>query len=127
MTQAEREIARRNAVQWAEKHLPKVKMPNGRVASRMVVRTEDGLEFVVGKRFINKTFSLNKNNDRLAETMELATLVNEWAKNATNIGIEEGIHHDYNFYVFTAVYQGRKIVFKAKDTDGLIAYTMHIE
>ena len=58
--------------------------------------------------------------------MEVATHVNNWIRDADQIRIEPGRHHDFNFDVFKATYNNQEIEFKAKETEGLIVYMMRL-
>ena len=111
---------------WADKHLPKVTMPDGTKGARLTMETADGYELHIGKKFFTETFSKCKNSRRVAATMEIATHINEWVKDALHIATEPGRHHDFNFEVFRAKYNGHEIEFKAKVTEGLIVYLMKL-
>ena len=111
---------------WADKHLPKIAMPDGSIGARITLKTADGHELHIGKKFFTETYSKCKNSRRVAETMEMATHLGEWIPNATHEGTEDGRHHKFNFEVFKANFRGKDIEFKAKCTDGLIVYLMRI-
>ena len=111
---------------WADKHLPKVTMPDGTKGARLTMETADGYELHIGKKFFTETFSKCKNRRRVAATMEIATHINEWVKDALHIATEPGRHHDFNFEVFRTKYNGLEIEFKAKMTEGLIVYLMKL-
>ncbi|MBP3405358.1 MAG: hypothetical protein J6N18_04590, partial [Kiritimatiellae bacterium] len=78
------------------------------------------------KKFLSETFAKSKNSRRLAETMRLATEVNEWIGNARYIRTEPGRHHDFNFNVYEVEVAGQRIELKAKATEGLILYLMKL-
>lgn len=122
----ERASIQNAALTWADKHLPKVTMSDGRKGSRLTITTNEGFVLNVGKKFFTETFSKCKNSRKIAETMEMATLVSEWIKDAHHIRREPGRHHNYNFEVFKATHDGKDIEFKAKATDGLIVYCMRL-
>lgn len=126
LNREERSQVQEAALTWANKHLPKATMPDGTKGARLAVRTNEGVELLVGKKFFNETYSKCKNSRKIAETMETATHVNEWIRSAEQIGIEPGRHHDFNFVVFKARYNNQEIEFKAKATDGLIVYFMRL-
>lgn len=126
LNKEERQEIKQAALTWAEKHLPKVDMPDGTKASRLTIETTDGYQLHIGKKLITETFSKCKNSRWFAKTMEMTTHVNEWAKIATHTRTEQGRHHAYEFEVFNVNYKGYNIEFKAKNTDGLIVYLMKI-
>lgn len=65
--------------------------------------------------------------DNTAETMELATKIEEWLPNAADGGIENGRDHDCDFKVLNAHFEGKRIEVKAKITPKeLILYTMRV-
>ena len=111
---------------WAEKHLPKTTMPDGTQGARLTLNTADGYELHIGKKFFTETYSKCKNSRRVAETMEMATHIGEWATEARHLRTESGRHHEFDFEVFTVSFEGKEIEFKAKCTDGLIVYLMKI-
>ena len=126
LNKQERKEIQEATLVWADKHLPKTTMPDGTQRARLTMKTADGYELHIGKKFFNETYSKCKNSRRVAETMEMATHIGEWITEATHQRTEEGRHHDFNFEVFTVSFKGRKIEFKAKCTDGLIVYLMKI-
>ena len=126
LTSEERRNVQISALTWANKHLPTVVMPDGTEGARLTVKTREGIELHIGKKFITETFSKCKNSRKVAETMEMATLVNEWIRDAVKIRTEEGRHHDFDFVVFIAKYHDKEIEFKAKSTEGLIVYSMRL-
>ena len=126
LTSEERKSIQKSAVLWADKHLPKVTMPDGTIGARLTIQTKEGVELHIGKKFFTETYSKCKNSKRVAETMELATRINEWIKDAEQIRVEPGRHHAFDFVVFKAVYNNQEIEFKAKSTEGLIVYMMRL-
>lgn len=102
-----------------------VELPNGDTAKRLYL-SNGGEEYVVGRDFLSETMSKNIRNKRLSETIQIATNANEWFPSATFNRIEDGIHHKFQFKVFNATYQGRKIECKVKLTSENILYTMRI-
>lgn len=126
LTSEERKSIQESAVTWADKHLPKVTMPDGTTGARLTVHTKDGVELHIGKKFFTETYSKCKNSRRVAETMEVATHINEWIRDAEQIRIEPGRHHAFDFVVFKTVYNNQEIEFKAKSTEGLIVYMMRL-
>lgn len=114
------------ALAWADKHLPRIEMADGTQGARLTVKTSEGHELHIGKKFFTETYSKCKNSRRVAETMETATFVNEWIGNARYVRTEEGRHHDFNFAVFKAEYNGQEIEIKAKMTEGMIVYLMKL-
>lgn len=114
------------ATTWADKHLPRVSMPDGTQAARLTVSLNNGDELQIGKKFFSETFAKCKNSRRLAETMQMATRINEWIYNARYVRTEAGRHHDYDFRVYEIDVAGQKIELKAKVTEGFIAYMMKL-
>ena len=126
LNKQERKDIQEATLAWADKHLPKINMPDGTQGARLTLKTADGYELHIGKKFFTETYSKCKNGRHVAETMETATHIGEWITKATHQGTEPGRHHDFNFEVFTVSYQGKNIEFKAKCTDGLIVYLMRL-
>ena len=126
LTSKERKAVQESAVNWANRHLPKVTMSDGTRGARLTIQTKEGVELHIGKKFFTETYSQCKNSRKVAETIEMATYVNEWIRDAEQIRIEPGRHHDFNFVVFKATYNNQDIEFKAKVTDGLIVYVMRL-
>ena len=126
LTSEERRTIQESVLTWADRHLPRITMQDGTQAARLTVETKEGVELHIGKKFFTETFSKCKNSRRVAETMEVATHVNNWIRDAEQIRIEPGRHHDFNFVVFKATYNNQEIEFKAKETEGLIVYMMRL-
>ena len=126
LNKQERKEIQEATLAWADKHLPKTTMPDGTQGARLTLKTADGYELHIGKKFFTETYSKCKNSRRVAETMEMATHIGEWITEATHLRPEVGRHHNFNFEVFTASFNGRTIEFKAKCTEGLIVYLMRI-
>lgn len=102
-----------------------VELPDGQTARRLYLNNNNE-EFVVGRNFFSETMAKNIRNRRLSETIQIAADVNEWFPTATFDRIEEGNHHDFQFKVFHATYQGKRIECKAKLTSENILYTMRL-
>lgn len=111
---------------WADKHLPRIKMPDGTQGARLKVTLENGDELLIGKKFFSETFAKCKNSRRLAETMQMATKINEWISTARYVRTETGRHHDFNFRVYEVEVDGQTIELKAKVTEGIIVYLMKL-
>lgn len=126
LNKQERKEIQEATLAWADKHLPKTTMPDGTQGARLTLKTADGYELHIGKKFFTETYSKCKNSRRVAETMEMATQIGEWIAEATHQRTEVGRHHDFNFEVFTVPFKGKTIEFKAKCTEGLIVYLMRI-
>lgn len=112
------------ATTWADKHLPRVPMSDGTQAARMSVKLDNGDELLIGKKFFTETFAKSKNSRRLAETMQMATRINEWIGSARYVRTEAGRHHNFDFRVYEIEVGGQVIELKAKVTEGYIAYLM---
>jgi hypothetical protein len=112
--------------EWVDKNLPEVKI-DGTIAKRLIVENESiNDKIIVNKQFFNETFAKNIRNKKLSEVMDLATHVKEWLPSASFVENEDGLHHDYQFKVFTTSYNGVNIECKAKVTDGIYIYNMRI-
>ena len=122
----DRRAIRQSAVDWAERHLPEVTLPNGQVAKRLVVNNADG-SMIVNKPFFSETFTKNINNRQLAKTMDIATHIADWLPNANLRRIESGRHHDCDFRVYEAEYDGETIECKVKDVPERFVYMMRIK
>lgn len=111
--------------QWCEKHLPTVTV-DGCMAKRKIIRTKNGDEIIVGKKFFSETFAKNIHNKQLAKTIDLATEFEKWIPLLHSPIEEPGIDHNFPFNAYRITYKGYNIEFKAKLTAGEIAYTMRI-
>ena len=111
---------------WADRHLPKCVLPDGTPAARMVVGLDNGDELIIGKKLFTETFAKCKNSRNLAETMEMATRINEWISSARYVRTEAGRHHDFDFRVYEVEVDGRTVEIKAKVTEGIIAYLIRL-
>ena len=124
-TREERKQIRENYVSFV-KTLPEV-MDDGNISHQKNVTTADGDIIRVGKTFFDETFSKNIRNEKLKETMDLAIDFENWMPKLSQGRIEAGIDHDYPFKAYEINHNGFDIVFKAKLTEGTIAYTMRIK
>ena len=80
LTAEERKNIQDSALIWANKHLPKVTMSDGTKCARLTIQTKEGIQLHIGKKFFNETYSKCKNSRKVAETMHIATLINEWVR-----------------------------------------------
>lgn len=127
LSKEERLQIRNAANEWADRHLDKETLPDGTIAKRLyLTNKETGNRIVINKPFFGETFTKNKNNKRLAMTMELATKVDEWLPDAKYVREEDGRHHEFKFDVYQAEYNDMIIEFKVKKTSGMIIYNMRI-
>lgn len=126
LTKEERKEIASAALEWAELHLPKIPNPDGTLMSRLTSITSNGDTILIGKKFFSETFAKNKRNRKLAETIKLATQINEWIGSAVYIGTEPGRHHAFDFRIYEVEYKGQKIQLKAKVTEGIMAYNMRL-
>lgn len=126
--QSEKKAIKDAAKEWAKRHLPVIADHGGQPAQRLIIRNNPtGLDFVLNKKFFGETFSNCVRADNTAETMELATRIEEWLPNATEGRIEKGRDHDFDFKVMNADFEGKRIEIKAKITaKELILYTMRV-
>ena len=128
LTKEERAEINASALKWADRHLPEITLEDGIKAKRLYVKNKAlGESIAVNKAFFSETFTKNKNNRRLAETMKLATRIEDWLPEAKHKGVEKGIHHDFHFHIFEAKLDGVTLECKAKITTGIIAYNVRIK
>lgn len=128
LTKEERAEINASALKWADKHLPEITQEDGIKAKRLYVKNKNlGESIAINKGFFSEAFTKNKNNRRLAETMKLATRIEDWLPEAEYKGIEDGRHHDFDFHVFEAKIDGVTLECKAKITTGVFAYNVRIK
>lgn len=106
--------------------LPAVKI-DGDISHRKDITTANGETIRVGKKFFSETFAKNSRNPKLKETMDLAMDFEKWMPTLSQGQVENGIDHSFQFKAYKFRYQDYDIVFKAKLTEGIIAYTMRIK
>lgn len=111
--------------EWAAKNLKEVRLNDKETAKRLYLFLGDK-EIIVNKNFLTETYSKNIKNSRLPETIKTALNVKEWLPNGTFVRKEPGNHHNCFFNVYQAEYDGKKIEFKTKLTEGEILYTMRL-
>ena len=99
----------------------------GDISHRKDVTTTGGETIRVGRNFFSETFAKNSRNPQLKKTMDLAMDFEKWMPTLLQGQIENGIDHSFQFKAYEFRYNGYDIVFKAKLTEGLIAYTMRIK
>lgn len=127
LSKEERLQIRNAANEWADRHLDKETLPDGTIAKRLyLTNKETGNRIVINKPFFGETFTKNKNNKRLAMTMELATKVDEWLPDAKYVREEDGRHHKFKFDVYQTEYNDMIIESKVKKTSEMIIYNMRI-
>lgn len=117
------------ASQWTSRHLETSTNEFGQTVNRIVISNERIAHgIVLDKEFFGETISKNWNNKRLAETVELATLITEWFPKAEYVRTEPGKHHPYPFDVYNATYNGVEIECKiAIKFSGAKFYMMRIK
>jgi hypothetical protein len=124
----EREQIRISADEWAKRHLPPVTLEGNQLSRQLKLTVKETAdEILVRRKFFGETYAKNKYNPRLAETMELSTLITEWLPSARYIGLENGRDHNCTFKVFETTYNGVKIEFKVRVSEGNIIHTMKIK
>lgn len=107
---------------WCEIHLKTITV-NGQIEKLNKVKV--GNETLnIRKEFFRETYSKNKNNRFVAETMQTALEYEKWISNAVYKGVEPGRHHSFDFRVYEATYKNRLILFKVKDNGTNNIYTM---
>lgn len=126
LTRKERRDIQDATLAWADKHLPKIKMADGSIGSRLTVTLDNGDEIHVGKSFITETFSKVKESRRVAKIMQVATRIDEWIKTARYIRTEAGRHHIFRFRVYESELDGQRILLKARVTEGLILHIIRL-
>lgn len=112
--------------EWVANHLPEETLPDGIIAHRAHIQVE-GHDLILNKEFFNETFAKNKRNSKLAETMRLATLIEDWAPESHYVRTETGKDHSYNFLVFEGRFGNTDLEYKVKDLPDKIIYTMRIK
>lgn len=100
---------------------------NGNISHLKDVATSEGETIRVGRKFFSETFTKNQRNPLLKETMDLAMEFEKWMPTLSQGKVEPGIDHTFPFKAYEFRYKGYDIVFKAKLTEGTIAYTMRIK
>lgn len=77
---------------------------------------------------LTETISKSIRHRNFSRTMDYLTNFDKWMGNATFIRIEPGIHHDCEFIVYEASWDGKTIEFKVMVTNvGNLVYTMRIK
>lgn len=131
VTSDERRQIAKSATAWAKKHLEEVVLENGTVAKRLYIKNDEtGDTLILNRDFFSETFAKNnrRKNNRLAETMQYATQIQEWLPTAIFIKEEDGIDHPEPFKVYHATHNGVKLECKAiLRQSGLYLYTMRIK
>lgn len=123
LTPQEFRDAREKASKWADNNLTPT-IINGQPAKRTIVQTADGHAIGVGKVFFTETAAKSKRDPDVVHVLRTATDFSKWIPEATRIRTEAGIHHSCDFSVYQVTYQGQKIEFKCKITDGELLYMM---
>ena len=123
LTPQEFRDAREKASQWADNNLIPT-IINGQPAKRTIVQIADGHTIGVGKVFFTETAAKSKRDPDVVHVLRTATDFSKWIPEATRIRTEAGIHHSCDFSVYQVTYQGQKIEFKCKITDGELLYMM---
>lgn len=115
-----------SATQYPDKHFPLVTQGNDTFREMQI--PIDGLKLKVRKTFFTETISKSIRHRNFSRTMDYLTNFDKWMGNATFIRIEPGIHHDCEFIVYEASWDGKTIEFKVMVTNvGNLVYTMRIK
>lgn len=125
LTPDEFKDATAKALLWAENNLDST-IYNGKPFKRTTLKSADGHEIHVGKKFFKETAAKGKRDPELAHLLKTATEFQEWLPMATYDREEDGIDHDFKFSVYKVNYRGQNIEFKCKLTQGEILYTMRL-
>lgn len=112
--------------EWTSENLKDVQLNDKETAKRLYLPLGNK-EIIVNKKFLTESYSKNIRNARLTETIQTAFKVKEWLPKGTFLRKEPGKHHDCFFNVYQVEYDGKKIEFKTKLTDGEILYTMRLK
>lgn len=108
---------------WVKNNLPQITLPKGNIIRRDFVNNS-GNDIIVNSNYFGEVFARNKNNDNLAEIIEIAKRYKEWLPTAKYLRIEDGLHHDFQFKVYEATIKGQKIEIKTKITDAEYLYNI---
>ena len=111
--------------EWATENLKEVQINEKETAKRLYLFLGEK-EIIMNKKFLTETYSKNINNSHLPDTIQVALNIKDWLPNGKFVRKEQGKHHDCFFNVYQAEYNGKKIEFKTKLTDGEILYTMRL-
>ena len=112
---------------WANNNLDKVHLPNtpkNQFSFRTIAYTSDGHAIKVNKTFFSEICAKNKRNPLLPDVVEASMYFKKWIPQAIRIYTEKGRHHPCDFSVYETTWNGVKIQFKCKMTDGEIIYNM---
>ena len=108
---------------WVKNNLPQITLPKGNIIRRDFVNNS-GNDIIVNSNYFGEVFARNKNNDNLAEIIEIAKRYKEWLPTAKYLRIEDGLHHDFQFKVYETTIKGQKIEIKTKITDAEYLYNI---
>lgn len=111
--------------EWATENLKEVQINKKETAKRLYLFLGEK-EIIMNKKFLTETYSKNINNSHLPDTIQVALNIKDWLPSGKFVRKEQGKHHDCFFNVYQAEYNGKKIEFKTKLTDGEILYTMRL-
>ena len=123
LTPQEFRQATAKAVKWADENLTPTVI-NNQPAKRSFVQTKDGHTVGVGKVFFTETAAKSIRDPNMVHVLKTATEFKKWLPQATLVRTEEGRHHNFQFSVYQVEYQGQRIEFKCKKTDGELLYMM---
>ena len=123
LTPQEFRQATAKAVKWADENLT-LTVINNQPAKRSFVQTKDGHTVGVGKVFFTETAAKSIRDPNMVHVLKTATEFKKWLPQATLVRTEEGRHHNFQFSVYQVEYQGQRIEFKCKKTDGELLYMM---
>lgn len=133
MTRKEKEKLKQKAIldrvkEWTEKNLPQVILPSGPAHRAEITIADNGDNVILNKEFFSETFAKNKRNKKLSKTMRIAMKIMEWLPNAQFVTVETGIHHPWDFNVYTAHVLEETVEIKARvSTSGIYLYNMQIK
>lgn len=100
-------------MEWVDNNLPTIDI-DGVPSKKEYLKTKDGHEIGISRRFFNETISKNRRNPQMVHTLKTTTEFRKWLPKATKTRTERGRHHPCDFYVYTVEYQGQTIEFKTK-------------
>lgn len=122
----ERDEIRRKAEIWVKENLPITKLRDGNDARRAIIQIKNEKEIIINKRSFEEIYAKNIKNEDLSSVMEIARNFNVWLPTARFVRTEYGIHHDFDFNVYEANFNGKTIEIKTKLVNEEILYNIRI-
>lgn len=113
--------------EFVSKHLEPAVTVSNQPTNQRVIKSKDGDMIIFRRKFFDETLSKCVRKNNTGETMQIAFEFEKWAKKLVLVDpAEPGKHHNCTFRVYEVTYKGKRIVLKAKDTEGFIAYLIRV-